>query len=430
MSLHLRGGLGGGEAPPEPAVYGPSVGSQYVRDHAAPLAVSDPGTGYTFATMSELQTKINANAANSIFVATASSYTLSGAFGWTTGKHPRIYVPGAPGSKVFNGASGDNYINCPTDGLEWRGGTFRNVGNASSAVWMAAIISRGNTVIEDVEFDTCYKGVGYDGSTAVGTLIYRRLYAHDCLFQGLQMTGSGTTPLDSPLVEHCRVRNCNTGRFSLDDTASGMKNLHVTNGIWRYNWFDANIGFQLWWDACEAPITAYDNVIENGVRAGLFYEISSGGTRLHNNLLLGNGYGDALDAATDWNNWQILVSCSDGTLGAGTGIEIDHNIVDGTGRLIGLLNHDVHPFDTKMVDVNANQIWARGSSAKLGGSDQQVTKTLWTTGSNHFDAHEYHQTDLANSNWQWSDATGGATAKTFAQWQAYGFDATATRTVI
>ena len=77
------------DPPAPPGSYGPTDGRTAVINGAGPRTVADPGGGISFNSASDLQTKINANVANSIFVPSVSSID------WTTrvlanGKHPNL----------------------------------------------------------------------------------------------------------------------------------------------------------------------------------------------------------------------------------------------------------------------------------------------------------------------------------------------------
>ena len=405
--------------------FGPTDGAQSVRDDAGPRTVSDPGGGISFSTISALATAINANPANSVFVATAASYS-GGLSGITDNKHPRIYFPGAPGTRVWDGG-GANAIgfNVPVGGMELYGGTLTGWGSMSST-FQGGVIARGPCTIQDVIFDTCYRGIGHggiagDGNNGLMTVDHCRFI--DNLFAGAVISHNDSMEL---IFTSNHVVNNNTGAFDEGATASGSKFLHIVDGQFNYNHFDGNLGFGLWFDSCEAPVTAHDNVCENNDRAGIFYEVSDGGSRLHNNACIDNGAGtEPFHHAA-----QIVVSCSDGSQGVGGGIEVDHNILDGARYSFVLFNHDVHPHDCKEINMHANQMWIRGSLAAFGGTDSQTTKTLWTEASNDFDNNEYHVASLSNSNWHWDSGSGSGVAKTWAQWQAFGFDGSSTREVI
>ena len=94
--------------------------------------------------------------------------------------------------------------------------------------------------------------------------------------------------------------------------------------IVRGNEVHDNYGAGLWWDGFNTNAQVYDNVIYDNRNWGIFWELSYGGTKIHHNTLTDNGVGDG--TANLFSNVQLLVSCSDGSVG---GIEIYENTIDG-----------------------------------------------------------------------------------------------------
>ncbi len=108
--------------------------------------------------------------------------------------------------------------------------------------------------------------------------------------------------------------------------------------IVRRNEVHDNYGAGLWWDGFNKNAQVYDNVVYDNRNWGIFWELSYGGTKIHDNTLTNNGLGDG---TPNWfNNVQLLVSCSDGSVG---GIEIYENTIDGAAYPLGLINHSGHP---------------------------------------------------------------------------------------
>jgi acetyltransferase-like isoleucine patch superfamily enzyme len=109
--------------------------------------------------------------------------------------------------------------------------------------------------------------------------------------------------------------------------------------IVRGNEVHDNYGSGLWWDAYNRNAQVYGNVIRDNRNWGIFWELSYGGAKIYDNTLIGNGIGDG--TANWYNNVQLLVSCSDGSVGA---IEIYDNTIDGAAYPLGLINHSHHPY--------------------------------------------------------------------------------------
>ena len=435
MSLRMRrgGGAGGGVT----EQYGPSMGRQAVIDNALPTTVATPGSGITFATMSALQTAINANAANSVFIATASSYTMSGAFTWTANKHPRIYFPGPPGTRTITGSGG--FFEGNQGGCEIRGGTFLGVGSGTTRV---AVFGRNDFTVEDIECDGCYEGVSYDGATfGPGTVVYRRIYSHDSLFLGIGCSANSANRLNGWVMEKCTIADNNASSFSPDVTAAGLKCLQVTNATIRQNYCTGNYGFGLWADSV-GSVTWEDNVCEDNLRAGVFCELAEGGSVIQRNYLKDNGLGDAIWPQSPLNDGQIQISSSDANLGSGVRGQCTRNVIDGADRALMLSQHNVHRRVTRNWDSTYNQFWIRDTGAifgdgtgggRVGGIDAWNTSPptpipLWTAG-NTFENNDYHIFDLTNGVHRW---TGGANGveKTWVEWQSYGHDQFSTRVII
>ena len=108
--------------------------------------------------------------------------------------------------------------------------------------------------------------------------------------------------------------------------------------IVRGNEVHDNYGSALGWDG---PRQVYGNVIRDNRNWGIFWELSYGGAKIHDNTLTGNGIGDG--TANWFANVQVLVSCSDGSVGR---IEIYDNTIDGAAYPLGLINHSHHPLRT------------------------------------------------------------------------------------
>jgi hypothetical protein len=147
------------------------------------------------------------------------------------------------------------------------------------------------------------------------------------------------------------------------------------------------------------------------------YELSLGGTKIHDNTLTGNG----IDASTaDWsNNVQLLVSCSDGSAG---GISIYRNRISGSAYPLMLLNNGSHPLGTKGVHVHDNVMTLR-STARVGAmASDGMTELFGAAANNRFDDNTYRVTDPGAAYWAWDGQM-----LTWSQWQAAGHDVHGTR---
>jgi len=420
FSVVVRNGPGGAASgttqvtatiPDASGTYGPSAGAQAIRDGTGPDTVSNPGAGQSFATWSELVTKINASAADSIFVASASLYTVTSQATWTAGKHPRIYFLGAPGTVTITGNGADiNAISAPDGGCEVHGGTFTGFGNLTSTT-RAGIIARSNVLVEDATFTNNLRGIA-DGATPNPDVVTIRR----CLFQDNLWVGMDCGRATTMLCEYNKVQNNNTGGFDAGGSAAGFKIL-ITAGTFRYNWFLDNQSWGLWFDSSTGPHTINDNVCENNVGPGLFYE-RSGPARIHNNYLTNNGKGAAFGAFQDW---QLLARNSDAPGGE---IEIDHNDIDDTERVLGVAN--ITEGGMANANIHHNRLWLRAAAARVGGHDAITPELLWTTPIT-WNNNLYKVASMSASYWQWG---ANETLNNWAAWQALGFDANGTRELI
>ena len=116
------------------------------------------------------------------------------------------------------------------------------------------------------------------------------------------------------IIEDSEIAFNNTRKLPTDGDAGGTKFSAGTDGmIVRGNEVHDNYGAGLWWDGFNTNAQVYDNVIYNNRNWGIFWELSYGGAKIHDNTLTGNGVGDG--TANWFNNVQLLVSCSDGSVG-------------------------------------------------------------------------------------------------------------------
>ena len=137
------------------------------------------------------------------------------------------------------------------------------------------------------------------------------------------------------IIEDSEIAFNNTRELSILDDAGGTKFVGSDGMIVRRNEVHDNYGAGLWWDGYNKNAQVYGNVVYDNRNWGIFCELSYGGTTIHDNTLTDNGLGDG---TANWgNNVQLLVSASDGSVGAG--IEIYDNTIDGAAYPLGLINH-------------------------------------------------------------------------------------------
>jgi len=404
------GGNGGGAS-----TYGPTNGVQWVRDNAGPRVVTDPGGTIPFDNTSNIHTLINSNPAGSTFLGAGNqTYTRTVTLS-DRGKNPTIvFLPGA----VLNGpgnAAGNIDAVSFTNGTI-RGGKWQN--------FTSGLVGYAGSVFEDLEVLNVFNvGVGFLDSNVRLT----RGWLHSNGKYGITSATLAGTSTDV-VIEYCRVNDNNTRQLDPLADAGSSKFLFAHGMTMRYCWFHDNYGFGPWWDTNCVNIDCQENVIENNRNSGIFYEASGGGTVFARNALFNNA--DTL--AVGGNNANFQISSGDGAAFGGSNglILIQRNWLDGNGAQASLWMHNGHAVGEGLycrgVHVEDNDIWLRGTgTSRVGGSNpggEFVGKDIqWT-------ANRYGVSGLSVAKWHWD--TLQFTPKTWAEWQALGFDLAGTRVVI
>jgi parallel beta-helix repeat protein len=215
------------------------------------------------------------------------------------------------------------------------------------------------------------------------------------------------------IVEDSEIAFNNTRMLPTDNAAGGTKFSGGTDGmIVRGNEVHDNYGSGLWWDGFHRNAQVYGNVIRDNRNWGIFWELSYGGAKIHDNTLTGNGIGDG--TANWYANVQLLVSCSDGSVGR---IEIYDNTIDGAAYPLGLINHSHHPLRTRGVYVHHNLITLRSSGEVGAVAFDGLTELFGEAANNRFDSNTYRVTDPGGAYWAWDGQM-----LTWSQWRALGHD--------
>jgi parallel beta-helix repeat protein len=161
----------------------------------------------------------------------------------------------------------------------------------------AGVTTQGDAVIEDVD------------ASANGE-------------EGIGGTGRHTMVIDNVIADN------NWADFDPDWEAGGAKWGAASDLVVQGNVVRGNRGPGLWNDVESTDVTYQDNRVTGNAEAGIFYEISSGGT-ISGNYVARNGFGMDLWL---WGS-GILVAESSGVL-------ISHNTVEGNANAIGLIQQD------------------------------------------------------------------------------------------
>ena len=369
-----------------------------------------------------IQTAINNTPTGGTICFATGTHVMSGGVSTSTkaltldfraGSDPDAIIDGNNGGFIgFNGPQDDTRVT-------YFGGVFQHFGNAASPLYIQPLIVRPNDVVEGGEFKDNFNG----GLTVQGSNAVVDVYTHHNGRYGItaEACGGCSAPVGI-IIEDSEIAFNNTAHYNPGGDAGGTKFSGGTDGmIVRNNIVHDNYGSGLWWDGFNTNAQVYGNTIYGNHWWGIFYELSYGGTVVHDNVLTDNGWDTSISGDTWFNTVQILVSCSDGTIGA---IEIYNNTVDGTAKALGIINHAVHPIDTKNVYFHNNMVILRSNGAKVGGNAFDGETWLWTS-NNLFEDNDYRVLDLAAVHFRWNN-----TDLTWSQWQALGHDDTGSMTLL
>jgi hypothetical protein len=458
MSLRMR--RGGRVEGISTAEYGPLPNEQTIRDGAKPNIVLDPGGGITFTGRADLQTKINANPVNSIFVAAGNTTYNWDAVVSTGAKHPRIYFLGDPELCIINGQGlniSGGAITGNDNGGEIHGGKFRNFGTSSESSHGLSI--GGNWLAEDLISENNF-GLGIGAGSSSLPITMRRVITRNNGRYGFNLgqTQLGVWGAKGCLIEDVQISGNNTRHLAVDADAGGTKFPAGggRNSTFRRCWVHDNYGAGLWWDGWHSGILVEDCVIENNRNWGLFLELGWGSTMCRRLYLKGNGHVTPFDSVTPNNNYkswygtvQFLVSCCDGTLVAndtgtyatgiagGTGITLRDSYIDTDTYAFGAITHDGHPIPTKDCHFIHNQVWLRNAvgipgsteqGGQIGGMDADSVQILWNEVM-EFSDNEYHVANVATDYFKWAGSQNGD-VRDFTEWKAFGKDVDSSMVVI
>ena len=366
----------------------------------------------------DLQARIESRPRGTTFCFAKGLYLLSGTIR-TGQKFPTLdlragaVIDGQNGG--FIGINGpDGPANKP--GTTILGGVFQHFGNAGAS-WVSPLIVRRNGVVKGTEFKENFNaGLAIQGSNARVS----HVDTHHNGRYGLVVTEPchGCPGPVGVIVEDSEIAFNNTRMLPTGDDAGGTKFSGGTDGmIVRGNEVHDNYGSGLWWDGYNRNAQVYGNDIRDNRNWGIFWELSYGGAKIHDNTLTGNGTGDG--TANWYNNVQLLVSCSDGSVGH---IEIYDNTIDGTAYPLGLINGSHHPLRTAGAYVHHNRMTLRSSGEVGAVAFDGLTELFSNAANNRFDSNTYLVTDPGGAYWAWDGQM-----LTWSQWQAAGNDVHGTR---
>jgi parallel beta-helix repeat protein len=365
-----------------------------------------------------LQRLIEGHHRRSTFCFAPGVYQLSGTV-WTGSKFPRLDLRAGAVIDGQNGAFvGINGGGAPgrQRGTVILGGVFQHFGNESSPSWVSPVIVNRNWVVVGTEFTENFNaGLAIQGD---GARVSRINTHHNGRYGLVVNAPCGDCPGPvGVVIEHSEIAFNNTRQLSVVGDAGGTKFSGGTRGmIVRHNDVHDNYGQGLWWDTNARNAKIYGNMIYGNRNAGILYEMSFGGTKIHHNTLTDNAMGAG---PVDWTiNVQLSIASSDGSRGGRGGIEIYDNTIGGDAYPLGLVTHAGRR-STKQVQVHDNVLILRSASSRVGGADGSGTGEMFSpSAGNSFRANTYRVLDPQAAYWAWNGET-----LTWAQWQALGHDA-------
>jgi hypothetical protein len=435
VSLRWRRGGGVTEAGGGGTTYGPTLGAAAVRAGVGPRTVTNPGGGISFNSSGSLQSAINnpANPIGSTFVCSVNNPVWNSTVSTGT-QRPTIVFPGAVGQKVIDAAHASLIMMQAGDGTVIKGGTWQNTDTP-----FAAIITQDDVVMEDAVFTGCFRG-GVSIQGLNNRYSYCRFHTNGVKGLGTGNTGPGQT--DGIIIEYCDFYGNNTRGLDGGDDAGGFKGLGSGNVHVHHSWFHDNSSFGLWLDTECFDALLEENVCEENVLSGIFYEANYGGV-IRRNFVANNGKAGNVGTTPKnyWNCVNLRASDNNAFNGNGNPLQITRNLIDHTntqtdsfGGLLLLWDHSgTSARSVQNNDVFENQFWLRGTittNSRVGGFDNGAGLNafpVWSS-DNHFFNNDYKVASTSLSYWQWDTGNGQGVAKTFAEWQ--GFHSGETRSLI
>jgi hypothetical protein len=418
--------------------FGPPGGRDNIVAGAGARSVFDPGGGVAFTSAADLESKIAANGAGTIFVA-ANNIAWDREVQLPSAKAPRVWIPGF---RTLDGGNGTHQGIVVNGASELHGGNWINFGNASAPLFIGAVRTNGTgALVQDVTASFCYNlGIAMRGNDTVMdhcTVHHNGRYG----FNGTQEV-SGGPPSMRTRFQYSLIYNNNTNLNDPGGDAGGNKISGTQDYYVGFNYSHHNLGAGLWSDFANGDAVWESNVCELNSWWGIFHEMATGqvadgvqaNANIHHNWLKDNctGAGGVPSPNSWFNGVQLLSSCTDGLANGGDGYEVHHNYIDGTVRAAAWVAHDNHPENQRGCHFHDNDVWLRGSALGIMGgswedssSPNHVIDPFAPSSNNTFVSNHYHVPvgGLALARWRLGTGViGGHTNATWAQWQASGRD--------
>jgi len=201
----------------------------------------------------------------------------------------------------------------------------------------------------------------------------------------------------------------NTANNDINNAAGGVKMFQTTNLHFHDNYVHDNTGPGIWFDGnCHTALVEHNRAINN-TASGIMYEVSWGAT-IRYNTVSGNALGQSYAHAA------LLLSTSTDCVVYGNYLQGNNTGIVGLAATRG--SGDNGTFMLTGLDVHDNSIHIPTGQASTTGIIDQIGDgvVFGSAANNHFTRNKYYTTGLA------APFSGNGGAKTFAQWQAQGFD--------
>lgn len=206
------------------------------------------------------------------------------------------------------------------------------------------------------------------------------------------MNGSG-----SDLVVEGNEIACNALEGAGGGELGGTKFVHTTDLLLHGNEVHHNLGNGLWLDINNIGAVVEGNSLVANDLAGVFVEISCGGT-VRENYLEANGFGtDRLDGV---QNAAIYISNS-------PGVEVVENTLEGNFKSIGAI-HWEHPNRDAVdrCDPSLQNLWVHENTMKqsegfVAGIEATIDRPqVWDSWGNRFESNDYEIGSAARFRWE------------------------------
>lgn len=452
--LRLRGGTTvEGTAPPPD--YGPTLGKSWVINNVGPRFVSKPAGAISISPPGGLtQAVLDAAASNAVFWLEPGTHTsIRGS--WDMGLLPKsgqtIAAP-SDGSCIIDGggwASGVGWGaasgNGPTN-VTIRGGQWQNYGWVGAYAWHSPFHLGPGWTVEDCTVTNNQQSGTHKGGfpNLHGVTVRYNSFTNNGRYGSVFFGVSTADPTRDVTFEHNYLYNNNTAHYDTADDAGGSKWGYMgSGGLWRYNYFLNNYGFDCWFDTGVMDVRVEENVL---VKARLgtgewwapfHWEDCGPGWFTRNYVELQGSI-----TMGDTSSGGVRVVSTDGQRYSNSlkkEYEVSYNIIYSDQNiwswcLWSQADANGYPrHSPRSVWFHHNDVYQPTTIAgRVGGGVTSSTMLPqyqdWYTGRDiQYYMNRYHVGNTAAANWAYG-YPGIGVNNTWSQWQALGYDTTGSNT--